>query len=103
MANVKEFKERMSKDPRLDAFEANDSWKFRDEYLRAIAREAERQVAVDTKVRIQEREYQTVVGERAINLDDDFLVPVSIRWKEDTDDPKLEGWPVTIVSDRELL
>lgn len=94
----KEIKDRMSHDPRLDAFNAKFGRRLRDEFLRVVMREAEQQVLVDTKARLKEVDVTVTVGERAINLETDFLVPDDIRWQDPNDDAKAEGIPVRILN-----
>lgn len=91
-----ELKDRMSHDPKLDAFNKKFGRRLRDEYLRGTMREAEQQVLVDTRARLKEVEVTVTVGERAINLESDFLLPVDIRWLDPDDDAKAEGTQVEI-------
>ena len=97
MSNVLELKDRMSHDDRLNAFSSKFGRKLRDEYLRHMAREADKQILIDTRCKIKRRKTIVTAGQRSINLDDDLLVPLSIRWKDPDDDALAEGIKVEII------
>jgi hypothetical protein len=99
----KDIKDRMSHDPKLDAFNSKFGRRLRDEYLRTVMREAEQQTLVDTKSKWKEVEVTVTVGERAINLESDFLIPIDMRWRDPNDDVKAEGYPMEILNKERFL
>lgn len=99
----KDIKDQISHDPKLDHFMADFGDRLTDEYFMAMLTEGERQTLIDTRARLKERSVKTVVGERAINLEDDFLVPIQIRYKDPDDDTKAEGVPIRIIDESKLF
>lgn len=99
----KQLKDRISHDPRLDAFNAKFGRKLRDEYLLEMMEQAEQEVLIDTRARVKERKTTVTPGQRAVNLENDFLVPIQIRYKDEDDDALAEGIPVQIVDESKLF
>jgi len=93
---------RMSTDPRLDAFLAENREKLFKEFLWRLIHEAEMDTLKDLKCRIKEQDITLVQNTRAINLPNDYLLLDSARYKTSSDDVLLEGLNVEIVDQSEL-
>lgn len=94
---------RMSRDPRLDAFRAENKEHLFKEYLWKILHEAELIVSKDLKIPVAEQDITLSSATRAVNLPDDFLSMVEARYKISTADALLEGNIIDIVASSDLL
>lgn len=103
MAAPNELISRMSRDPRLDAFNAKNKSLLFKEFLWKIIHEAEMDVLKDTLARVKEQDITLDKNARAVNLPNDFLIPVSVRYKDSSSDVLAEGLQVTIVPEENLL
>lgn len=103
MAQPDEFIARMSRDRRLDAFNAKNKQHLFKEFLWKIIHEAEMEVLKDTKARVKEQDITLAKDARAVNLPNDFLIPDIIRYKDSSSDALAEGIVVRIVPQEDLL
>jgi len=103
MSQPNEFIARMSRDPRLDAFNAKNKQHLFKEYLWKIIHEAEMEVLKDTLARVKEQDINLAKDARAVNLPNDLLILDNVRYKDTSSDPLAEGLPVKIVPQEDLL
>jgi len=103
MSQPNELVSRMSRDPRLDAFNAKNKQHLFKEFLWKIIHEAEMEVLKDTMARVEEQDITLAKDARAVNLPNDFLIPNTIRYKDTSSDALAEGLNVKIVPEEDLL
>lgn len=103
MSTPNEFTARMSRDARLNAFNAKHKHKIFKEFLWDILDRAQLAVSRDLKTPIKEQDISVAADDRAVNLPDDFLIGKSFRYKDSNSDAEAEGFPITIVDEMDLL
>jgi len=103
MAQPDEMIARMSRDPRLDAFNAKNKQHLFKEFLWKIQHEAEMEVLKDTKARVKEQDISLAKDARAVNLPNDLLILTNVRYKDSGSDALAEGLPVKIIPEEDLL
>lgn len=94
---------RMSRDPRLDAFNSKNKHHFMDKFLWEILHQAEIDVVKSTRCKIKEMQLTLAKGARAINLPDDFLEIDDLRYRLSSDSAEVEGYIVEVVDKSDLL
>ena len=99
-----EFIGRMSRDPRLDAFNAKNKQHLFREFLWALMDEAHEDVMKDLKTPTTENDITLSKDTRAINLPDDYIQMLQRpRYKDSLSDPLAEGFETHIVNVHDLL
>jgi hypothetical protein len=93
----------MSREAKLNAFNAKHAHKLFKEFLWEILDEAQLEVCIDLKTPIEEQSISISADDRAVNLPDDFLIGKSFRYKDSSSDAEAEGFPITIVDEMDLL
>lgn len=88
---------------RLDAFNAKHKSLLFKEYNWKILHEAEMEVLKDTLARVKEQDITLAKDARAVSLPNDFLIPVTIRYKDNSSDALAEGLMVKVVPEEDLL
>lgn len=103
MSQPNEMIARMSRDPRLDAFNAKNKEYLFKEYLWKILHEAEMGVLKDTLARVKEQDITLAKDARAVSLPNDLVILANVRYKDSSSDALAEGLPVKIVPEEDLL
>jgi len=103
MSQPNELISRMSRDPRLDAFNAKNKQHLFKEFLWKLMHEAEMDVLKDTLARVKEQDITLAKDARAVNLPNDLIILTNVRYKDSSSDALAEGLPVKIVPEENLL
>lgn len=103
MASPAELIARMSRDRRLDAFNAKNKQHLFKEYLWKVLHEAEMEALKDTEARVKEQDITLAADARAISAPNDMMILCDIRYKDSASDALAEGFKVKIVDQKELL
>lgn len=92
----------MSRDKRLDAFNADNKQHLFKEFLWTRLHEAELDLLKDLKSRLKENDVILAKNTRATNAPNDFLLMKEIRYKRSDDDVLFEGYPIEVVNSEDL-
>ena len=103
MAQPDELIARLSRDKRLDAFNKENLEHLFPEFLWSLIEAAEKEVLVDTRARLKEQQLTLAKDTRAVNAPDDMIVIHDLRYRTSSDDALVEGIPIEIVPETDLL